>query len=67
MDGLPDAEHLRAEAAVHGRDWLHAELDGSMKMDELRSFAAGLHVAQRDSTTGQQRTKGRLHGVAFEN
>ena len=52
-----------------------------MKMDELRSFAAGLDVAQRDSTTGQQRAKGQLldawqlcalpptqrHGVAFEN
>ena len=57
LDALPDAEHLRAEAAVHGQDWLHAELDGSMKLDKLRAFAAGLGVQQKDPASGSRLSK----------
>ena len=60
LDALPDAEHLRAEAAVHGQDWLHAELDGSMKLDKLRAFAAGLGVQQRDPASGSRLSKSQL-------
>ena len=59
-DGLPDAERLRAEAALRGSDWLRAELDGSMAAERLRSFGAGLGVQKRDPASGQQRTKGQL-------
>ena len=64
--GLPDAQHLRAEAEARGSDWLRAELDGSMTSSSLRSFGAGLGVSQRDPTSGQQRTKGQLLAVLVE-
>ena len=53
------AEHLRAEAAVHGQDWL-PELDGSMKLDKLRAFAAGLGVQQKDPASGSRLSKSQL-------
>ena len=59
-DGLPDAEHLRAEAVARGEEWLRSELESSMPRGQLRSFAAGLDVPLRDPTTGQQRAKGQL-------
>ena len=64
--GLPDAQHLRAEAEARGSDWLRAELDGSMTAARLRSFGASLGVSQRDPTSGQQRTKGQLLAVLVE-
>ena len=43
-DGLPDAERLRADAALRGSDWLHDGGKASLRWSRPRRFAEGPHV-----------------------